>query len=113
MNREAHEKMYQDVPVSQSKWDWWDKQDAAVLNTAVKKVLERGANPWVFGLDARGFHQFAGKKERSALLAMTKEERSALLGAWEREDYDAFAFDPSRQVTAEEGKQIAEVKALG
>jgi len=109
----SHKWVYQDIPVGQSKWDWWDKQPAAVLDAATNKVLDRGADPWVFGLDARGFHQFSGNAERSALLAMTDEERTALLGEWEKEDYDTFEFEPSRQVTAEEGKGIAEVKALG
>lgn len=95
---------------------WWTEQPDALLDAAAQKIAANGANPWVFAADARHFHQFAGAEDRAALLAMTPAERLALLGEWdaERGDWDAFSFEPHRQVRSdEEAAGIAAVAALG
>jgi hypothetical protein len=108
-----HSVLFDQVPVSGTVCRHWAAQDAATLNAAAEKISAHGANPWVFAADARHFHQFAGAEDLAAILAMTAPERAAMLGEWASEDFDAFSFEPHRQVrNEEEAMQIASVAAL-
>lgn len=111
----THDEMFDQMPVGGTVCRRWAAQSVAVLDAAAEKIAAHGANPWVFAADARHFHQFAGANDRAALLALTAAERLALLGEWdaERGDWDAFSFEPHRQVRGdEEAAGIAAVAAL-
>jgi len=86
-------------------------EDKTHLNNASKKIVQHGANPWVFTLDPRGFHQFARVPEYKALLAMTWLERSALLGKWQRTDWNCFKFEEPQLSNdlAEWARRVAEL----
>lgn len=112
----THAELFDQVPVGGTVCRRWAAQSAAVLDAAAAKIAAHGANPWVFAADARHFHQFAGAEDRAALLAMSPEERLALLGEWdaERGDWDALSFQPHRQVWSdEEAAGLAAVAAIG
>jgi len=112
----SHTELFDQVPVGGTVCCHWAAQPAALLNAAAEKIAAHGANPWVFAADARHFHQFADAADRAALLAMTQQERLALLGEWdaERGEWDALSFEPHRQVRdATEAEGIAAVARLG
>lgn len=110
----THAELFDQVPVGGTVCRHWAAQPVALLDAAAAKIAAHGANPWMFAADARHFHQFAGAEERAALLAMAPTERLALLGPWGPEDWDAFAFEPHRQVRdSAEAEGIAAIAALG
>lgn len=52
-------------------------QDMALIESAMRKILSQGANPWVFG-GAEHFEQFAEELDRQALKSLTHAECQAL-----------------------------------
>ena len=88
----THAELFDQVPVGGTVCRHWANQRAEVLDSAAEKIATHGANPWVFAADARHFWQFAGEAEKSARLALTSEEHTALLGPWEEEEFDPESF---------------------
>ena len=92
----THAELFDQVPVGGTVCRHWAAQDAALLDAAAEKLAAHGANPWVFAADARHFWQFAGAAEKVALLSMTVDEHTALLGPWDENDFhpESFGYAP-------------------
>jgi len=106
-----HTELFEDVPVSIKTTDRWAIENMTHLNGAARAIVEYKANPWVFTLDPRGFHQFARAPEYQAILAMTWPERNALLGKWHWSDWDCFRFEEPQlsDDLAELARSVAEL----
>lgn len=92
MKEMTRAKLFNQVPVGGTTHRHWANQKSTILDAAARCIEAHGANPWVFGGDARTFWQFAEAADKVALLTLSGQEHTALLGPWEEEDWDPESF---------------------